>query len=62
MDNFLPRMVYGASIGLAALSGQRVLPALKDTEHEMSVGLRMTFACVSTNAYPNLLPHSLTEH
>ena len=37
-------------------------PALKDTEHEMSVGLRMTFVCVSTNARPNSLPHSHTEH
>ena len=37
-------------------------PALNDTEHEMSVGLRMTFVCVSTNARPNSLPHSHTEH
>ena len=37
-------------------------PALKGTGHEMSVGLRMAFVCVSTSAYPNSLPHSHTEH
>ena len=37
-------------------------PALKDTEHEMSVGLRMTSMYVSTSADPNPLPHCHTEH
>ena len=37
-------------------------PALKGTEHEMSIGFKMTSMCVSTNAYPNSLPHSHTEH
>ena len=37
-------------------------PALKGTEHETSVVLRMACVCVSTSAYPNSLPHSHTEH
>ena len=55
---FIWLLVVPAFIWLRIGATGTFAPVLKDTEHEMSVGLRMTFVCVSTNAYPNLLPHT----
>jgi hypothetical protein len=59
---FIWLMVLPAFVWLRIAANGTFAPALKDTEHEISVGLRMTLVCVSTNAYPNPLPHSHTEH
>ena len=55
-------MLMPAFVWLRIAASGTFAPALKDTEHEMSVGLSITFVCVSTSAYPNSLPRSHTEH
>jgi hypothetical protein len=54
--------VLPALVWLRIAANGTFAPALKDTGHEMSVRLRMTFVCVSTSACPNSLPHSHTKH
>ena len=59
---FMWLLVLPALVWLRIGATGTFAPALKGTGHEMSVRLRMAFVCVSTNARPNSLPHSHTEH